>query len=323
VAEREKFTGVIVPRFWDELRHLSLAARALAAYLVTGRHNDDVAGLARLSMVTVADDLGITMAELEDLWLELDAKAPGFVEVDHAARVVRIPNQPKVAHAPNHKVIRAWWRGWRAVPDCDLKVAHVLSLKACLREDCGDLTREAWAQTFGIVDTSTVRERLPNPSPTVSPTVSQRSVSSVECRVYPETPSRAIPGPVLVAGQAPLLVLPESKPRFDLEEIYRPYPRKSEGKSKGLERLAKDIRTTADFEACVAAAKNYAASRAGEDPTYTKHFKTWVGEWRDWIDWSPAAPRIAADERVAGMDLDGLEKLDRLADRLGLPKGQP
>jgi hypothetical protein len=37
LSEREEFTGVIVPRFWEDLRHLPLEVRALAAHLITCR----------------------------------------------------------------------------------------------------------------------------------------------------------------------------------------------------------------------------------------------------------------------------------------------
>lgn len=175
MADREKFTGVILPRFWSELADLPLEVRALGAFLVTGGHNDAVPGLAKIAMVTIADELRISESELARLWRQLPV---GFVEVDPRTRVVRVPNQPRLGHAPNHRVIRAWWRGWLKLPDCPMRTAHVLSLYASIKSDAGAETLKAWAETFGTIDTSTVSATVPT---TVEATVHVPSLVPGRC----------------------------------------------------------------------------------------------------------------------------------------------
>jgi hypothetical protein len=70
--------------------------------------------------------------------------------------------------------------------------------------------------------------------------------------------------------------------RFDLESAYRLYPLKK-GKTKGLQRLAKEIETEEDFQALLAAITKY--SRDDEVKRgFIKHFSTFASEWRDWLD---------------------------------------
>lgn len=76
----------------------------------------------------------------------------------------------------------------------------------------------------------------------------------------------------------------------DLESAYKLYPRK-EGKSEGLERLAKQIKTHAHLAELKRAIANYAEQQRldGTEPKYMKHFSTFVSTWRDWIGWAPKA----------------------------------
>lgn len=72
------------------------------------------------------------------------------------------------------------------------------------------------------------------------------------------------------------------KSDFDLEKLYKGYPRKK-GKTPGLKKLAKEIKTEADYLALAEAIKNYAADSAGKDAQYIQFFSTFAGQWRDWI----------------------------------------
>ena len=109
-----------------------------------------------------------------------------------------------------------------------------------------------------------------------------------------------------------------SSSELDLESAYRRYPRK-DGKSKGLKKLKSEIRSQEDFEKLILAIEKYAASRRGQDPQYTKHFSTFVSEWRDWIDYkpdehpphpnhsSPAFRRMAGNQEALAIVLKSME----------------
>lgn len=90
------------------------------------------------------------------------------------------------------------------------------------------------------------------------------------------------------------LPIPKQERRaFDLEAAYRLYPRK-EGKKRGLEKLAKAVKTPGDYASLMAAVKAYAEHRRGQDPQFTKHFDTWAGEWEDWIPDATGKPQNGA-----------------------------
>ena len=78
--------------------------------------------------------------------------------------------------------------------------------------------------------------------------------------------------------------------QFDFEIPYAAYPLKK-GKTPGFRKLARDVKTEADFENLKKASSNYAEEiRLNNTPAqYTKHFSTFAGQWRDWVDFVPSA----------------------------------
>lgn len=72
----------------------------------------------------------------------------------------------------------------------------------------------------------------------------------------------------------------------DLDLIYQEYPRKI-GKSQGMKKLAREIKTKDLLADCLKAVKNYSNSVKTTEAKYIKHFSTWVTEWRDWINPEP------------------------------------
>lgn len=76
------------------------------------------------------------------------------------------------------------------------------------------------------------------------------------------------------------------KTTFDLEQIYAAYPRKRK-KGEGLKKLAKDIKTQADFDDCLKAAQNYTRDVANKEPQYKMAFSTFANNWRDWVALEP------------------------------------
>lgn len=71
----------------------------------------------------------------------------------------------------------------------------------------------------------------------------------------------------------------------DLEAIYVGYPRKV-GKAKGFERARRDIKSIRELNDLAKAVINYRAhcEREKTESKYIKHFSTFIGEWRDWVD---------------------------------------
>lgn len=72
---------------------------------------------------------------------------------------------------------------------------------------------------------------------------------------------------------------------FYFEELYQNhYPRKI-GKSRGLKKCVRDVKKNErhDFELAI---KNYAdfVQQQNTEEKFIKHFSSWVGEWRDWIE---------------------------------------
>lgn len=76
-----------------------------------------------------------------------------------------------------------------------------------------------------------------------------------------------------------------------VEHIYRNlYPLKK-GKTPGLKKLARDVKTEDDLVAFEIAVKRYAAEVRGQDPKYIKHFSTFASQWRDWVDQAISQPK--------------------------------
>ncbi len=70
-----------------------------------------------------------------------------------------------------------------------------------------------------------------------------------------------------------------------LLEIYQLYPRKR-GKTPGIKRLVKEIKSEKDLSDLRSAVENYNKRCAldGTGQQYIKHFSSFVAEWRDWIE---------------------------------------
>lgn len=92
--------------------------------------------------------------------------------------------------------------------------------------------------------------------------------------------------------------------KFQLEEIYKSYPRKL-GKKRGIDRLRKEIKTDEDFKALLAALNKYKTHLAESktEAKFIQHFSTWTNSWRDWLDEDagdinkPYVPKESMSER--------------------------
>jgi len=81
--------------------------------------------------------------------------------------------------------------------------------------------------------------------------------------------------------------LPKGQSRrvFDFESLYKKFPRK-EGKQRGLKVCAVQVKTQEDFDQLSLAIDRYAEhiKKQATEARYIKHFSTFMGEWRDWLE---------------------------------------
>lgn len=94
---------------------------------------------------------------------------------------------------------------------------------------------------------------------------------------------------------------------FDLELVYQRYPKK-EGKTPGLRKLKTQITRQEDYDNLILAVENYAVRQRGKDPQFVKTFKTFVSEWRDWIDIPPEKPTVQFGDESWGAAAGGMDK---------------
>lgn len=92
----------------------------------------------------------------------------------------------------------------------------------------------------------------------------------------------------------------KQKIAFDLESVYQKYPRKL-GKQKGFEKLKRDVKTEADYQALDQAVTRFVKHHEEKqtEAQFIPHFSTWVSSWRDWLD-----PEIGTASVKAAGDID-------------------
>jgi uncharacterized protein YdaU (DUF1376 family) len=123
---------------------------------------------------------------------------------------------------------------------------------------------------------------------------SSSASSSASSTAYPESEEAIVRSPA-----APLELVPSDSFVPDLEAIYALYPRKGDGKTKGLVRLKAQLRTRESYEQALQAVRNYAEKTQAEhtEPGFIKRFDTWCSSaWRDYID----GPHIAGSKSTVG-----------------------
>jgi hypothetical protein len=114
---------------------------------------------------------------------------------------------------------------------------------------------------------------------------------------------------------------PSRAPVFDLEEIYRGFPKRdgSMGKKRGMDLLRRQIKTPEDFENLRRAVDHYAqhvARHRAKDPgwCYSVQWSTFAsptsdGTWLDWVepDSSPTRPqrKLLTPEEIAQLEAGG------------------
>ena len=74
--------------------------------------------------------------------------------------------------------------------------------------------------------------------------------------------------------------------KTQIELLYKNYPIKK-GKTVGVKRLLRQIKSDEDLKQLEKAIKNYASECKGKEEQYIKHFSTFAGCWQDYLEASP------------------------------------
>jgi len=147
---------LIDPRMWDDpwYRSLPSDARQVFEFVLFGNVRTSIPGLVKgVSVVAISDGVGFLVEQTEialnrAIMPDHDGKA--HVYFDAVARVIRVPNAPKYNKCTNPNQLIGWFRAWRDVPDCALKVAHLDTVPAGVNLANAEMQR-AWNRTFGPV----------------------------------------------------------------------------------------------------------------------------------------------------------------------------
>lgn len=92
-----------------------------------------------------------------------------MVEYDIERRVLRMVALPDYGESPtNGKAILGWWRRFQTVPECNVRNAHVSTLRWIIDEWCRHSGKalshdhaNAWSQTFGQISVPLAKRRSP------------------------------------------------------------------------------------------------------------------------------------------------------------------
>lgn len=150
----------IDPRIWDDERFVDLTAiqKLFWFYILTGPHATSLPGLWIVGIGELVDGLRFPDRSVREALAVLEGT--GMLIHNPRVRLVRVPNAPKYNRPENARVLRAWFRLWQSIPDCQQKFDHLASLQAAVssptpKDEADDAVDQplggAWMSTFGSV----------------------------------------------------------------------------------------------------------------------------------------------------------------------------
>lgn len=73
---------------------------------------------------------------------------------------------------------------------------------------------------------------------------------------------------------------------FDFDTPYKKYPRKGEGKTAGMKKVSKEVKSEEDYCNFCRAVENYAelCTKNRTERQYVKMWSTFCNNWQDYID---------------------------------------
>lgn len=120
-------------KIWSDEKFRSLSAlqpsgQALWFFLLTGPHTGPIPGMFRAGKAAMAEELGWPLEGFEKAFQE--AFAIGMVQADFKARFLWMPNAIKHNKPESPNVVRSWRKEYDLLPECELRTAALLELKA-------------------------------------------------------------------------------------------------------------------------------------------------------------------------------------------------
>lgn len=145
---------------WDRFRPLRVPARFLYIALSISPRRALI-GLWNAGVGTIAD---VAKMQPDDALVALDELLEAdLIEFDRAREVLRLTEFPDRSERPqNGRYIRHLWTRFRAVPQCQIRDAHVHSLRWLLEDPLRPPTEDhvkAWSETFGTISVPPQRRR--------------------------------------------------------------------------------------------------------------------------------------------------------------------
>ena len=138
------------------------SGQALWFFLLTGPFTGPIPGMFRAGKAAMAEELGWSIEAFEEAFRE--ALTQGMVRADFNAKFVWLPNAIKHNRPESPNVIRSWGKEFDLLPECELKTAALVKLKAFV----GGLStahKKAFEEAF--------REALKKPLPKTIPNQEQ------------------------------------------------------------------------------------------------------------------------------------------------------
>lgn len=119
----------IDPRLWDDEKFVELttAEKLLWLYLLTGPHTTSLPGLWTVGLGELVDGLRLPAKHVEEGLRKLERM--GRLVLNPRLRLVRVPNAPRYNRPDNARVLKAWFKLWSDIPECQQKYDHLESLR--------------------------------------------------------------------------------------------------------------------------------------------------------------------------------------------------
>lgn len=243
------------PRIWNDAKFRALDDRAKLVFLMLLTHpNMTAVGAMRATLAGMAEELGWEVEAFREAFRQPFAK--GMVEHDPRACFVGLPKFLDYNRPESPNVVKAWFRSFDLLPECELKTRVLTRCKAYT---------EALGEAFGQALAEALAKASLQPSPNQEQKQEQEPKPKPDSSVPNGTGGAAAlvePGEVWTAGKS-LLVEQGTAPAQAGSFIGHLI--KQHGEPAVLEAVRAAIaQRPADARSWIAAAAKSAAGRAGK-----------------------------------------------------------